>query len=318
MAAAPTVGPDGLPDQHKLRVVGYVHGCRRTRLDGSQPLLDVPHPDVCSSPLLWRCESGCCLLATPCSNHRESRCTPCANRYRRRVSRLIESGLNSGSRQMTGHLYLLTANAPGNPGHTRWIPGRAGKHGVCGCEHSRSAGDDRWNASASHRWGLVLDRLRKVQPGLAFVRVVEVQKRGLIHLHIVLWTPDSLDAAEVQRLLLDAGFGCVMDLAPIDNPQKASRYLAKYVSKSVDDRGFVPWLRDVVDHETGEVTTSADPTFRAWSSSQNWGIRMADLRAAAQAAARRNAQRLRELEDQAGEDLQAPQPAAGNGSAPPG
>jgi hypothetical protein len=127
---------------------------------------------------------------------------------------------------------------------------------------------------------------------MAYARVVEVQKRGLIHLHIVVWVPQPLDVDTIHALALEAGFGCVMDLAPLDRPDKTARYLAKYVSKSVDQRGDVPWVREMVDQVTGEVTVSLDPTFRAWSSSRNWGVRMADLvaasrRAVAIAAARR-------------------------------
>ncbi len=305
--------PDSV-ESHRLRVVGYLHGSRAARIlrqIAVRPDM-VPSRDVCASPLLWRCEAGCCVDARPCGNHRESRCTPCATRYRRRVGRLIEAGATSFGRTTSGHSYLLTVNAPGNPGHNRWIPGRAGLHGVCGCEESRAAGDGVWNASASARWNLLRTRLVQEHPGLAYARCVEVQRRGLIHLHVVVHSPTALSSQRVQELALSAGFGCVMDLAALDDPGKSARYLAKYVSKSVDQRGELPWVREMVNTETGEVTVQLHPTFRAWSSSQNWGVRMADLIAASRRAVAVAAERRRELEAAILEEL-----ASGDTNVPP-
>lgn len=319
MAATATVRPeaDSAQQQHRLRVVGYLHGSRGTRRVREHPLpVELPRHQVCHSPLLWACDDGCCLAARPCSNHRESRCAPCASRYRRRVSRLIEAGIGS-PRSREGHLYLLTVNAPGDAGHSKWIPGRPGKHGLCSCSDFRNEGDGAWNASAGSRWNHLRTSLGDLMDGIEYVRVVEVQQRGLLHLHIVIWSPEPLSALVVQEKAMTAGFGCVMDLAPLDSAEKTARYLAKYVAKAVDVRTQVPWRREVVDEETGEVVVKIMPTYRAWSSSRSWPIRMAMLVEASRRAVAIAAARQREWEEGEEEAPHVP-PQVGKPPAPPG
>lgn len=129
------------------------------------------------------------------------------------------------------------------------------------------------------------------------MRAVEVQKRGALHMHVLLWSAEPLDGQvlDVQEMVTTAGFGCVFDLAPIEpGSRKHAYYLSKYVTKSVDQRGDVPWTADVVDRLTGEVRRMKTvASYRAWSSSRGWGLTMAEVRAecarAAQAAATRRA-----------------------------
>lgn len=319
MVASQSV-PDGTrisQEPHRLRVVGYLHGrAGARRLRDSAVRVELPRSTVCDSPLLWACELGCCMAARPCGNHRESKCSPCSTRYRRRVSRLIEAGLSITKRK-TGHLYLLTVNAPGDDGHQRWVPGRPGRHGLCGCHHARAEGDAAWNGSAGSRWNHLRTLLAGSVEALDYVRVVEVQRRGLIHLHVVLWSPKPLAAQAVQTMALAAGFGCVMDLAPLDSADKTARYLAKYVTKSVDVRGSVPWVRHHVDRATGEVESNYEPTFRAWSSSRSWPVRMADLVAASRRAVAIAAARQLEDAETAAGGPDANGTAPGNAAAPP-
>lgn len=318
MAAPATV--TGQPDsgEHRMRPVGYLHGSRGTRMVRRAPLSpgEVPDAHVCESPLLWACESGCCRSARPCSNHRESKCRPCATRYRRRFSRLIEEGVRTRVYRRQGFVYLLTLNAPGDEGHNRWVPGKKGRHGLCSCWLARQDGDDLWNGSASQRWNRVRTRLKQVYPEIEYVRAVEVQRRGLLHHHVVVWSPVEVDPTEVQGISLKAGYGCVFDLAPLDNAEKASRYLAKYVSKAVDQRSDVPWLSHKVDTETGEMIPVRTPTYRAGQASRGWDVKMADLRAAARHAAAVAARRRRELE--ASEPSTDDAPQVGNVADPSG
>jgi hypothetical protein len=134
-----------------------------------------------------------------------------------------------------------------------------------------------------------------VYPDLEYVRAVEVQRRGLIHHHVVVWSATPLGAGHVQAVAMKAGYGCVMDLAPLDNAEKSARYLAKYVSKALDLRGEVPWVRQRVDRETGEITWDRTPTYRAGQSSHGWEMKMRDLRDIARRAAALAAARDREL-----------------------
>lgn len=276
------------PDAHRLRVVGYLHGSSASRLVRDHAVsLVVPGPGECESPLLARCVCGCGSLAVwRCSNHRESRCRPCATRYRRRVQRLFEHGLTRLDRATTGYLYGWTITAPGDPGHRRWHVGRRGRHEVCNCGDVRAAGDGVWNASAGARWHVLMTRLRQKYPAVQYVSAAEVQDgkrggggRGLLHRHVLLHSLHEFDADLVQLLGIEAGFGCVMDLQRLPlNVGAAARYAAKYCSKSVDQRGTVPWSRLTVDVETGEVSESTKPTFRAWSASAEWGMTMREIK----------------------------------------
>jgi hypothetical protein len=97
------------------------------------------------------------------------------------------------------------------------------------------------------------------------------------------------------------GFGHSVDLQAVQHGHAA--YVAKYVAKSADQRGDVPWFglvrqegRPVVDRDgvlVGYVFRNGDledrprrswpswsPSYRTWSASRGWGRTMADLRAA--------------------------------------
>lgn len=318
MAATPTVRPDAVSDQHRLLVVGYLHGSGPSRRVRHHPVrVELPCEKKCQRPLLWACEHGCCLAVRPCGNRRESRCTPCATRYRRRVTRIAESGLMLPVRNLTGFQYLTTLNPPGDPGHRRWHPGRRGRHERCDCHVARAAGDASWNASAGKRWNHFLTTLRRLHPSVQFFRAAEVQKRGLLHQHLLLWSETDITPGEVQAAALVAGFGCVMDHQHVTSPQQAARYLAKYVGKSTDQRPDVPWERIVIDDQGVVLEVKSQPTYRSYSQSRQWGLTMRDClevsrRAAAIAAARRE-----QDEDPSPEGSPLPAPAA-NAAAPPG
>jgi hypothetical protein len=233
----------------------------------------------------------------PCGNHRASKCGPCSTRYRNRVRRVAAEGLLSHSRH--GYAYLLTVTAPAADEHLQWVPNwnRVDPRPVCGCESSAVDGLGRWNASAGACWNRLRTALRREHPSLEFFRAAETQKRGALHHHVLAWSPEPLNVVEVQRLALAAGYGCVIDLDPITpGDLRSAAYVAKYVSKAVDDRDAVPWVADVVDEHSGEVRLMhTTATYRAWSASRGWGMTMKVLREAIRDAARARAARLLEL-----------------------
>jgi len=150
-----------------------------------------------------------------------------------------------------------------------------------------------WNASAGKRWNVLRGALGRLYPGAEFFRAVEPQKRGALHFHVIVWTPTPLVLAEVQRLAIGAGFGCVIDYEPaaVGDTRQAA-YVSKYVTKATDQRGEVPW--DVVDLETGEVEAVKDARYRTWSSSRGWGMTMKAIEAGIREAAQKRAAALRE------------------------
>jgi hypothetical protein len=185
---------------------------------------------------------------------------------------------------------MLTITAPGTlVGHPRldFVTGRQRPEDyACGCE-SAMGDPGLWNRSASRRWNRLLTAIRRRHPGLQFVRAVEVQKRGLIHYHLAIACPESLDLQWVRDEAVRCGFGCSTQWQRVANP----RYLAKYVTKSLDAPGLL-WSE--LDTETGEVTATKDPRCRTISRSLAWGVTMRMLRdrkkQEAQARARQLAQ----------------------------
>jgi hypothetical protein len=140
-------------------------------------------------------------------------------------------------------------------------------------------------------------RLRIQQPALEYLRAVETQKRGALHLHVIVWSPEPLDPHALHEMALDLGFGCQMDLAPIESgSKKHAYYVAKYVTKSTSERYAVPWNPLVVDEETGEMThPERTAAYRTWSQSRGFGVTMKFLRRQALAARNVHLARLAEL-----------------------
>jgi hypothetical protein len=175
------------------------------------------------------------------------------------------------------HLYLLTVTAPGDdPEHRRWrmegLPLWTPRP-VCGCSHSKTS-IARWNGEAGQVWNRLRTSLRREHPGLEFIRLAELQKRGAIHHHVVVASLQLLDPAEVQRLAIGAGYGCVVDLDPIRDVRAAAAYVSKYATKDLGATDGIPWERDLVDHGTGEVYLSTRPTCRQVSRSADWFLTM--------------------------------------------
>jgi hypothetical protein len=283
VAAGPTVTGDSdrrtCPDGAcRMRVVGYLRGPGSGGLD-------------CDSPLRWMCDDCGTTAIRRCSGRRESVCKPCAARYRRRVRAVALSGMTA-QRSSVGYLYLLTVTAPGDKAHS--LPG--GQR--CPCTPPGGVDLPEWNASHSRRWNHLRTALRRDYEGLQFMRGVEVQNRGALHDHAMVWSPVPLNLVDVRKRAMAAGFGHSVDLAPCaPGSRKAAYYVSKYVTKATDSREQVPWAADVVDFRTGEVSRGLVPgRYRTWSCSRGWGLRMADVVAQAREYAMTKAAADREAE----------------------
>lgn len=296
MAALPTVtGPDGSVHVCRMRVVGYLRGPRPDGLD-------------CDSPLRAVCVSGCDRVTEwRCQGHRESRCRPCAARYRRRVRSVAHSGMS----RPEGYLYLLTLTAPGSKQH------RMPSGDWCPCTPAGGVDLFVWNAGHSSRWNRLRTRLRQLHPGLQFFRGVEVQQRGALHHHSMTWSPTPLSLREVRRLAMLAGYGHAVDLAECaPGSRKAAYYVSKYVTKACDVRSAVPW----VDTATGEVV---EGRYRTWSMSAEWGLTMAQAKQQSRDYAALKASESRAAGDHDGTSAPPGEPLAsglggGRSSPPPG
>lgn len=298
MAASQSVpdgGDKGQCDPRGVRFVGYLRGPRSDGLDCESPLLVLRNDD---SREVW-----------PCSNHKTSKCRPCATRYGRRVKSLASKGFSSPD----GRFYLLTLTAPGDGLHClRKGCDRAPTcgHELCGCTGAEGTDLSRWNPEASRCWNrflVAVERHYGSRP--AYFRATEVQDgkrsvtpgagRGALHHHVILRTVTALDVKTLRQLAIDAGYGHSVDLKPLDpGSRAAAAYVAKYITKACNERDSVPWWLMVVDYQTGEVTEGLVPArYRTWSQSQTYsGTTMREIRAAAQGKARELAY-LRECVD---------------------
>lgn len=258
--------PDGCASgRHRLRPLGYVRG-------GGVAWLE------CDRPLHVVCRDCDYVTRWACSGHRESRCRPCAARYRRRVRKVAASGTSRTS----GYQYFLTLTAPGVERH------RMPSGDWCSCTPEGGVDLGRWNASHSARWNRLRTALRRLHPGLEFFRGVEPQQRGALHDHAMLWSPVPIRRPNVKALAMAAGFGHSIDLVECSpGSKRAAYYVSKYVTKATDQRASVPWWGDRIDFSTGEVTEGLvdEARYRTWSMSRQWGLTMAAVRAEAAAYA---------------------------------
>lgn len=156
---------------------------------------------------------------------------------------------------------------------------------------------------------------RELSPSLEYFRGVEVQVRGALHDHAMVWSPVPLGKTKLRGLAMRAGFGHSLDLAPAPpGSKRAAYYVSKYVTKATDVRDSVPWLPDgfvpVIDQVEGVVLLNPDTgevrpgqaRYRTWSMSRQWGLTMAAVRAECRAWV---AARELELEERAFELLVA-------------
>lgn len=257
-----------------------------------------PGTDRCSAPLRMVCLNCAERCAMDCGTRHVTRCGLCSDRYRRNLVRCASYGLAVPGRQgPRWALGMLTVTAPGTGPHRRWALGGSNRNQpMCTCRLQAASAHDlgEWNAATPAMWNRLRTALARDYPGLEFFKASEVQKRGALHLHALLAVPGGrVDLRRVQSLVMAAGFGCVLDWAPIEpGSQKAARYVGKYVTKDAE-QDQVPWSREVVDERTGELTVETLARFRPWTASRHWGLTMGELRRLRRVAAARSAAQLR-------------------------
>ena len=265
-----------------------MRGCRVAGLD-------------CDQPLRFTMSCGWVWVRT-CNSNRK--CKPCADRNRRRCTRVVGTGMQVQAGRGR-RLWLLTLTAPGDGDHRRWTVRqefvRGAPRPVCSCHVGVDLAD--WNPAASACWNRLRTGLRDLDPDLDYYRATEVQDRGAIHHHVVIGAARLPSARVLQDLALAAGYGCVIDLRPVEDLDHVddvagyvSKTLAGYVTKSSGDgRDGVPWRREFTeDPTTGEVYDEPRrlhtvPTYKTHTQSHRWGCTVAEVKAVAQRQARRRA-----------------------------
>lgn len=198
-----------------------------------------------------------------------------------------------------GWYYFLTFTAPSELGqHCKraGCDGQGCAHEKCLCTEVGGINLAEWNPTATKCFNHFMTLLtRRYGSRPAYFRATEVQDgkrradgvgRGALHFHVILRSAHKLATPTVRQLAIEAGFGHEIKLDPLQpGSQKAASYVAKYVTKSADQRELVPWQRlepVAWDEDSGEVLevamVPAAPTFRTWSQSRSWGTSMKAIR----------------------------------------
>jgi hypothetical protein len=176
-----------------------------------------------------------------------------------------------------GEQAFLTFTAPGNRAHQDTVHG-----GICPCTPEGGLHPGIFNAALPKRWNRFAQALRRLHgQRFEYFRAIETQARGALHEHILIVAPDPahklvMSVEAVRRLAISHGYGHALRVERVSSIAGAGSYVAKYVSKSADERPDVPWL----DGSTGELMRAR---YRTWSSSRRWGLRMREVLDAQQA-----------------------------------
>jgi hypothetical protein len=143
-----------------------------------------------------------------------------------------------------------------------------------------------WNRSAGRRWRLLRDRIKRdmaregLRPPVVLVRVAQRQGRGLDHLHIAWWLPNSEHEARIRawvrlyRVHAERyGFGYVDDPFHVRRSRKSGKrhdmvfaraevagiYLGNYLAGgqlerlvTAEDKSWRPvWISPTLQHRSG-------------------------------------------------------------------
>lgn len=263
----------------------------------------VEHAGFCSSPVELRGRSAVgkpITVLARCKNRRASVCPSCSALYSGDTWQLVHQGIAGRADAEGGRpMVFTTVTAPGFGAvhSSSRAGGRCRPGAASSCVHGRSlrcsvvhrADDPRlgeplcpgcydyfghvlfsWYAPQLwHRFTVALRRLVHQRAGdavLSYVKVVELQRRGVPHFHAVIRLDDSdaLASAELATLIHQAAatvrlevpglggelvplrFGSQTDVQPLrlaageDDDRRVASYLAKYVTKSVTGFGLSP------------------------------------------------------------------------------
>jgi len=176
---------------------------------------------------------------------------------------------------------LVTLTAPSDRDQHcrrhRKCDGRRAGCVVCECTPAGGVDLGQWNRDHGRNWNRFCQDVRRLLgQHVEYFRGVELQGRGALHDHVLfrMHVGGVINVGALRALAIKHGFGHEVDVQAVAD-HKPAVYVAKYVSKSVDDRRYMPWA-----DESGRPVPG-NRRLRTWTASRRWGATMKDLRAAA-------------------------------------
>lgn len=237
----------------------------------------------CDHPLVLKCTLCPRSQEVRCKATRDDRCVPCSERHRKDIARVMRSGVSC---DRPSGFFFVTLTGPGVD-QLPWDTARCGHRsdgsecsGELGCKSARMA-TALWNETAPQRWSwFVTEMRRQLGADVQFCGAWETQKRGVLHRHVLMWSPGVSHrrfAASVRLCAVRWGFGrripkeAVQSLSAVGGRDLARKagYCAKYATKGGD-------LGVSLNVETGEIREGG---YRRWSASRRWGTTMRCVRA---------------------------------------
>lgn len=91
----------------------------------------------------------------------------------------------------------------------------------------------------AQRFNVLMATLRERYPG-EYIRVVEEQKRGAPHYHLIHFGHRYIDKRELSRLAQQAGLGRVVDVSLVRSHKRVAQYVLKYALKDAA-ADYVPY-----------------------------------------------------------------------------
>lgn len=158
----------------------------------------------------------------PCGTRHETKCPACAERYRRDAFHIVRDPIPT-KLQPGQHIAFITLTAPGSEyfGTAHHFASKQGGKRTCPCGQRHTVLDPiigapinnssfrydraaRWNGSLPELWKRTTTSIQERFNGYSvqFVRVIEMQARGLAHVHaLFVFTPNGEFGIRPARLI---------------------------------------------------------------------------------------------------------------------
>lgn len=94
-----------------------------------------------------------------------------------------------------------------------------------------------------HAWSLLYARMKRLQPTIEYLMIMEQHENGRLHAHML--TTLNVNTRWMKDNCAKSGFGYQAKIENVENVGKAAVYTSKYIGKSLDGHPLPPKFRRV-------------------------------------------------------------------------